>query len=610
MTLLFLRNIHKDLSIRTPHHARLLWLICMAISFTGLIGCTSGNLSTPSLPSTDFLASSLPTQESSLSMPTAILTIASSDTPTPITMSMTNTPISATSTPTPTPSEVVWTTNVQVKTRFVSSFQRDRRHVQWSPTVNEFLLSDCDDVDDNKNTGIFKVSAPLFRIEDITPRSFFCVYTFDMVWSPTGEYIVTVVPDENNPQPSNSALIAILSQDGSIINSGINFIGGAFDAYFQTWINNETLLFSSYVGGSENEYLVMDIISGEILGRWYSPGLMLKPGYLEDISQADYVNESGYIRAYRCRGYLECSAMTALINDKNGHVAVEGKQGLSITFPDQGVFDLEKPMSLPLDWMPNSNLMLVETWRLTDEVSDDAYTSEQLQLWNIESNELIPVVTGGVNGLYTPDGSALGVWSEAPIQYDETGIPIKVNVSTILPDSIYYLSLVDAYTYETIFSIPVVCGMIDCKSPVLRYEYEFSDIAQYSPDGKVTTIWTVGALDTDADGKVIDTDITNWGKSEDEIYTYLLETQTGKVIHSIRGYHTEPAWSHASDKAIFQDEQGNWVIYTLVDGTVVPLTEAGGMYLQSPQWSFDDTYISFEIKKSFDDLQTVVLTVP
>ncbi len=59
----------------------------------------------------------------------------------------------------------------------------------------------------------------------------------------------------------------------------------------------------------------------------------------------------------------------------------------------------------------------------------------------------------------------------------------------------------------------------------------------------MTTIWTAGTLNTDADEKTIDTDITDWGQSEseDEIYTYLLETETGKVIHSMRGYHTESA---------------------------------------------------------------------
>lgn len=101
---------------------------------------------------------------------------------------------------------------------------------------------------------------------------------------------------------------------------------------------------------------------------------------------------------------------------------------------------------------------------------------------------------------------------------------------------------------------------------------------------------------------------------------HIMDFETRQVIHTFP--NAEPIlelriaatkapylWSPDSTKLVFRDSQGNLTVLTVADGSLTPLSVAGGERLHNPNWSFDGRYLSVSVQNGTGD-ETAVLTFP
>ncbi|VAW43521.1 hypothetical protein MNBD_CHLOROFLEXI01-1696 [hydrothermal vent metagenome] len=369
--------------------------------------------------------------------PTLIPTVVETETAVP-----TNTP-TATQFPTPTPiPPLVWSNNINFMAHIDGI---SGSTVAWSPTRNEFIATNCWNLQTNPQWQIFRFEESEFEMIPITPQDFSCALPDEIGWTPNGERILhsdTLPDDHPNKIYGEDNAIWIMNRDGSEYQP-VNF-DEAYGRYlvFSDWLNSEILVYKYYCGGGNDCIVKLNIITGQQLSKTIV--------HIGDGFQAgkDYV-------ATNTGMYSDSNTSAVSIMDVEIHSEsyfADGKYSICLStkcgaFPcilspcidDNSRFE---------DWLPNTNKMLVVTWTADDFLLlfgdfDDQLNPEvktQLQLWDIDSQELSLLVDEAIFGRFSPDGRFLAY-------------------QTLLPTP--QMHIMDIQTRQTLHSFPTITPTLE-----------------------------------------------------------------------------------------------------------------------------------------------------
>ena len=272
--------------------------------------------------------------------------------------------------------------------------------IEWSPVANEFIFDTCGDIYSERdlNGDIFIAVAPMFESFKISPTNTICDYLAmsEKIWTVDGQkifYAGLVVDSEAALYPGESAQVWVMDRGGQNTNP----VGNAVDRYlgFAGWMDENTLIYNGYAGGGHIHIALLDILSGESFAS-----TIVHSGGVYHVNDAYIGTQNGWAHAYN---------ITAAVISR-----------IPQELEDEDADELFNPFLYPLSsdfnsryegWLSDANSMLVLTWEKEfalwdiDLLHDPAIT--QLQLWNVDTDELILLVSEAIRGRFSPDGRFL-----------------------------------------------------------------------------------------------------------------------------------------------------------------------------------------------------------
>jgi Tol biopolymer transport system component len=216
-----------------------------------------------------------------------------------------------------------------------------------------------------------------------------------------------------------------------------------------------------------------------------------------------------------------------------------------------------------MDWLPDTNQMLVLTWDKDLDLYENAPVTTQLQMWDIAANTLTALIPGGRDGRFSPDGVYL-----AYLVRNENGFDIQL------------LSRADN---RVIFTTP--------QHPNENNEFVNPNFS-FSPDGRFVTFYVRDA------------------GSPDGSFLQVFNVSSQQVIAELPATpYWEFTWSPNSEYFLYENEHGGLALFNLKDSSTFLLTENNDTRLSNPQWSFDGSYLSVTVREG-DVVKTAVLAIP
>ncbi len=484
----------------------------------------------------------------------------------------TNTPsptpeATAVPTATPAPSSTPFTDDDPLWQENVQAAYVETGWVEWSPVANEFVFDTCGDIysELDLNGDIFIATAPLFEPYKISPTEAICNYLAmsDTIWTPDGQKLFFGGPlPEPEPHLSEYAQVWVMDRD----SQNAHPIAEVRDWWlgFSGWMDENTLVYNGRAGHGLLHIDLLDISSGESLG-W----AVIDSGDVYHID-ANYI---GTQNGSTDLSYMRAAAISKIAQDI-AELEISAMYGLHLYTLSHGLNSRYE------DWLTGTNNMLVLTWAKDAELGsvdllhDSAVT--QLRLWNVETDELVLLISEAVKGQFSPNGRFLA--------YVTPGIPTP---------SIHLLPEMGS---GPILSLPLAAKRVGESN---AYNFYFS----FAPNGRYFTFLTPGTVQLDGEGKPIGVDY-----QPENIHVNLFDMDTQQLIVSLPAQEFVPVWSPDNGRFLYQDEFGTLSLYDLVDNTAFPLTQNPDARLTNPHWSFDGSYLSVTVRGGIV-VKTAVLSV-
>lgn len=479
----------------------------------------------------------------------------------------------------------------------------DHGEASWSPTSNEVLLAVCppyrpSEMELPPNGTIYYAAAPEFT--PLTPifTDFYCPGMLsisegvDITWSQNGQKAIFVGVDPKNYydlasldwgpatiwswQPGQTTVNTIISETHTVRVPSI-----------LTWVDEETLLLSSYASGGNYEGLLLNVRAGEVSSNFYAHG------------QGDAFRPSSrYIGTGEGIDFtvtVMAIAIDLLWSSPESYVSAYDNEVLWLTRPQAN--QLPIPNSAFQDWLPGTDTMLVRTWLITDPElclqDQPCVEANQLQWWDVAADQLQPFLPFGLNATLSPNGDTIAVTTAGPVEISTDGQPLQELPAPENTDSSnYYLLLVDR-----------VSGRALLPSLPTRYD------KQFSPDGQYLAFYTTQQLVVDAEGRPTGDALPGTTRQLNVLDLTNRQLLTAAPVSSDI-YPLSFLWSPNSRKILFRDTSENLMVYDLQTRKLISITVNGKNQISRASWSFDGQYLSFELFIDFEEGKVVIIRVP
>ena len=327
------------------------------------------------------------------------------------------------------------------------------------------------------------------------------------------------------------------------------------------WMDNATIVYYDYIGGGQSIVDMLDVNTGDIL-VWDR----IHAGTAYDLTQ-DYIimnSGSGTGSQYSA----EVFSREAVREEDESSGRSPYSRALSINYDDA------KPHYEPHELLfnsryettlPDTNQILVLTWDANAVLDDNVLTGStdtDLQLWNLDTNELVLIVPGGIYGRYSPNGRYLAYLT-----------PSEPYPQMYLLDQKSGAVLFNQSAYAT--------------SNVFNTENFLDAFVTFSPDGRSLTFFN----------------------PDHDLIIYDLEN--GEFLAPVTAVPTAPLWSPDGGRFVYENPDAGLSIFDMHSATAYPLAVSGNDRLLEPQWSFDGTYLSVTVKQEeWWQRETAVLQIP
>lgn len=443
--------------------------------------------------------------------------------------------------------------------------QLEGGHFIWSPVANEGASSACaPDIGPGVLTErlLLFTSAPAFEQTDLTPPGFFCVSPFfDWQWHPEGQQLYFFAP---RAQVDETTLdyydIWRMNKDGS---SAEKFTDGGKLATLDGWLADQYLVHTEYQGGDNSALYITDLITQErqALGWTYNSFIYtVTPDFV--VANHGRDPEQFYTAIAVLPEKIRPGEVTppSLVSPFMNYLSMDVEQAPAQHF----IFN-----SRVLDWLPNTQQLLVLTWPTEISLGDvdihhDA-TVSKLQMWNVADNSLIELVPGAIEGHFSPDRTYLAYVLPTP-----AGLSVQ---------------LLNRVTGEIVFTSPI---FLEFYSLFVMNHFRLSTFA---PDGRYFTFYR---------GAEEQTQLVIYDLTEQKIAAELPAFPPGRELRI-------PHWSPTAEMVAYVNENNQWAVYDLVLGQPIALSDAGTELVYRPQWSFDGQYLSLSVLQADQTERTVMI---
>lgn len=419
----------------------------------------------------------------------------------------------------------------------------DSDNIVWSPLRNEFLYGTCSamGVFDRATDGkVFLVS--ISGEQSTIAQDFICsAFGIKISWTPDGQQVLfTGSPlDISAPIESEGIFITdITDRDKQVLLTGEQ-VGTKWGPDFRFWLDEHTFLYSGYITGGRELNALVNIQTN-------TRSLSLRISHAEDISAFYLVGDNG----------MQTTSYTSAFA-----IPLEEMWSTSLGFDFFDRYALSPSIfsSAFMDWLPDTNQMLVLTWDKDLDLYEDAPVTTQLQMWDMAANTLTMLIPRGTDGRFSPDGAYL-----AYLTRNENGFDIQ---------------LLNRADNRVIFTTP-------------QYSKENDELGapsfSFSPDGRFFTFYVHDAV------------------SPDDSLLKVFDIPSQQVIAELPATpYWEFTWSPNSEYFLYENEYGRLALFNLKDSSTISLTENNDSRLSKPQWSFDGSYLSVTVGE-----KTAVLSIP
>jgi Tol biopolymer transport system component len=448
----------------------------------------------------------------------------------------------------------------------------------WSPTANEMLFY-CDEKKmDNR---IIKVAEPDFIPEVISPEDFECsLFTWDeLMWTQDGENILfsgRLPEDHNLADNLEISDIWIMGRDGEnphridplgISSSWLNFGG---------WLDKNTFVKLDYGKGGHWGLTLIEYITGERIAWAFFYGTPHLPGkdYVAaatgdpPIHRVFVISKTPQSAVFE---FVESKFVRPIPEflDQNEHTFFEG-------------------------WIEGTNKMVVYLYLY----KENGLEKTHLLRWDVDTNVVKLVAPNGLGGKISQDGRYLAYVTYGPAKLDSTLAPMDFEYEQDPQELPVYLQLLDMESNLVFLSLPVL-AMVD----ETNFFPHHLPKSSFSPNGQFFAFVTDAELDISEGWPIggIDGEATNM---------YIVDLNTRQLILSLP-VSSLPSWSHGSDKFIYNDGEGNLVLYDLTFGISLPITKSvDDIRIWPLSWSYDDRYVSLWIIDSSNQSNIGIMRVP
>jgi hypothetical protein len=455
------------------------------------------------------------------------------------------------------------------------------------------------------NGTIYYAAAPEFT--PLTPvfTDFYCPGLLstsegvDVTWSLDGQQAIFVGIDANNfsdwvQLDWGPATIWAWQRGQTTVNMVISEIDTFHIPRILTWINLDTLLLSTYAGGG-NTYAaqLLNMQTGDVSAYLYGQGNYFSPA-------SRYVGANTGAELY---GTAMAVPIDLLWSSPESSVYED--EALLLTRPRPQINQRPIPNSTFLGWLPGTDTMLVRTWEVTDPElcfqGQPCAEANQLQWWDVATDQLQPFLPFGLNATLSPNGDTVAVTTAGPVEISGDGQPLQELPAPENTDSSnYYLLLVDR-----------VSGRALLPSLPTRY------YKQFSPDGQYLAFYTTQQLLLDAEGRPTGNTVPGSTKQLnilDLTTLQLLDLTSNQLLNAIPVapdyYPLSFLWSPDSRKILLRDALANLMVYDLQTGKLIHITVNGENQIWQASWSFDGQYLSFELYVDFETEKVVIIRMP
>lgn len=436
-------------------------------------------------------------------------------------------------------------------------------HFIWSPLANEGASSACTPhIGPGVQTEqlLLFTSAPAFEQTDLTPAGFFCVSPyFDWQWHPQGEKLLFFAP---RAQVDETTLdyydIWWMNKNGS---EAEKFTDGGKLATMDGWLADQYLVHTEYQGGGNRALYITDLITQErqALGWTYNSFIYtVTPDFVVTNHGRD--PELFYTAVAVLPEKIRPGEVTppSLVSPFMNYLSMDAEQAPAQHF----IFN-----SRILDWLPNTQQLLVLTWPAEISLGAvDLYhdaTITKLQMWNVADGSLTELVPGAVGGHFSPDRTYLAYLLPTP-----AGLSIQ---------------LLNRVTGEIVFTSPVFAST--------------TRLSSFSPNGRYFTFYR---------GSEEQLQLVIYDLTEQKIAAEL-PAQRPKAQEILTPKLWLPEWSPAGDVVAYVNAQNQWQLYDLALGQPILLSDAGTELVYRPQWSFDGQYLSLSVLQTDQTERTVII---
>lgn len=527
-------------------------IVMLSLLILGSVACTAVFTPTPTTQSIAADVVTLPPRPTTTAttVPTTKPTRQPTVTPRDLSkLTLTDTP-KPTFTPTPFPTATSTPSQFQPAKDIVEIMVLDdTRHLAWSPADHQFAYTtDCFLQDDPT---IYFGNLANMQYVDITPEEGLECYTPDMIWHPSGEYLL-INSTFKDPDRWREIHGWKVDRDSLVVEDR------GRSSYVWGWLSDEVIIYQRRIGSGVYSISMFNVLTER--GISGSSGF---DGTVRATSNSYPILYSGPYRS------------VAILAQEEVSPEFEGWLfGTHVKYLSWG-FDLENDeieSSLPsifMDVLPNTDEVLVLTWEPTEEIWDlsndvlkNGSVQADLQLWNPTTHELRLLIPNGIYGRFSPDGKHL-VYMTPSLEFPE-------------------LRLLNQENDEILLSHPVIAYsdyFYDIWGQVLAY-------TTFSPNGRFLTFYS----------------------PTPDLMIYDLES--GEFLPAIAGVPFTPLWSPDNTRFVYEDGNNGFSIYEIETGATYPLAASGGERLYNPQWSFDGMYLSVVVSQGDGEAKTAVLQLP
>lgn len=450
-----------------------------------------------------------------------------------------------TSTPTPTPTYPVVVWHPAVADQLITL---PANEMAWSPLSNQLVYSDCphhlpekDHTQPAPAGGLFLAQAPHFEPQEITPAGFtrpsYFQFFLSPTWQPNEQSILYSQPfPPDNPSYESPGLYQLLLADQTVVDLKIS----GWWQRVNGWLTPTQIIISHYFGAGNWHLTLFDLELNQTVAK-----IDLRGGSVRAINPPWVATNYSIPVSFFVAGFA------GAFSNHPFNVTATNNDGFHNRFIRYLRFEHpENPNilhSIFVDWLSGTPQMLVLTtanqegfpYEWGSGLPTDILTD--LQLWNVETDELTPLIPNGVWGNFSPDQTYLTF-----IQHQENQ---------------YSWQLLNRVTGENhlIHTMPLT-------------EIE---LLSFSPSGRY--IIFAHSLPQNTSKMVL-----------------IYDVMEQKIVVSMDGIKNIPLWSPAGDNLVYQQDE-DWSVLYVPTNTTQRLTMKNSLLVRNPQWSFDGSYLSFDV---------------